>query len=108
MNISVRNRQKTDNPPIRIYVNKIEHRITFTLIGSTEKKIDKNKIGEDIPHLKITEVVLVHGDIVNNDHQHDSRVFYTFVPNKSCGQLLEISLKNFVFLGTFTSQFSYI
>ena len=61
-----------------------------------------------MPHLEITEVVLVHFNIVNNDYQQDSRVFYTFVPNKSFGQLLDISPKNFIFLKTFDSEFSYI
>ena len=43
------------------------------LLGSTENKIDKDKSGENVPHLEITEVVLVHCDIVNNDYQQDSR-----------------------------------
>ena len=30
---------------------------------------------------------------VNNNYEQDSRVFYTFVPNKSFGQLLGISPK---------------
>ena len=34
-----------------------------------------------MPHLEITEVVLVHSNIVNNDYQHDSRVLYTFISN---------------------------
>ena len=59
-------------------------------------------------HLEITEVVLVHCNIVNNNYQQDSRVLYTFVPNKSFGQLLDISPKNFIFLKTFDSEFSYI
>ena len=46
-----------------------------------------------MPHLEITEVGLVHFHIVNNDYQHDSRVLYTFVPNKSFVQLLDISPK---------------
>ena len=52
---------------------------------------------ENVPHLEITEVVLIHYSIINNDYQQDSRVLYTFVPNKSFGQLLDISLKNFIF-----------
>ena len=52
------------------------------LLESTENKITKDKIGEDALHLEITEVVLVHCNIVNNDFQQDSRVLYTFVPNK--------------------------
>ena len=49
------------------------------LLGSTEKKITKDKYGENVPHLEITDVVLVHCNIVNNDYQQDSRVFYTFL-----------------------------
>ena len=52
------------------------------LLGSTEIKITKNKNGENVPHLKITKVVLVLCKIVNNDYQQDSRVLYTFDPNK--------------------------
>ena len=61
-----------------------------------------------MPHLEITEVGLVHFHIVNNDYQHDSRVLYTFVPNKSFVQLLDISPKNFIYFKTFNSEFSYI
>ena len=53
------------------------------LLGSTENKITKDKNGENVPHLEIAEVVLVHRNIVSNDHQQDSRVLYTFVPNKT-------------------------
>ena len=60
------------------------------LFGSTKSKITKDKNGENVPHLEITEVVLIHCNIVNNDYQQDSRVLYTFVPNKSFGQLLDI------------------
>ena len=86
-----------DNPSVKIYVNKIENRITFRvkngyilelltpgtmkLRGSTENKITKDKNGENVPHLGITEVVLVHCNIANNDYQQDSRVLYTFIPN---------------------------
>ena len=48
-----------------------------------------------MPHLEITKVVLVHCNIVNNDYQQYSRVLYTFVPNKSFGQILHISPKYF-------------
>ena len=41
------------------------------LFGSTVKKITKDKNGENAPHLEITEVVIVHCDIVNNDYQQD-------------------------------------
>ena len=61
-----------------------------------------------MPHLEITEIVLVHCDIVNNDYQQDSRVLYTFVPNKPFGSLLEISPTNHIFLKTFNSEYDEI
>ena len=65
------------------------------LLGSTKSKVTKNENGENVPQLEISEVVLIHCNIVNNDYQQDSRVLYTFVPNKSFVQLLNISPKNF-------------
>ena len=73
------------------------------LLGSTENKITKDKSGENVPHLKITEVVLVHCDIVNNDYQQDSRGLYMFVPNKPFGSLLDISPTNHIFAKAFNS-----
>ena len=78
------------------------------LIGSTEIKITKDKNGENVPHLEIIEVVLVHGNMLNNDYQQDSRVLYTFVPNKSFGSLLDISPSNHIFLKTFNSEYDEI
>ena len=46
-----------------------------------------------MPNLEITEVVLVHCNIVHNEYQQNSRVLYTFIPNKSFSQLLDISPK---------------
>ena len=113
-----------DEPSVQIYVNKIENRITFKikdgytlelltpetmkLLGSTKNKITKDKNGENVPHLEITEVVLVHCNIVNNDYQQDSGVLYTFVPNKPFGSLLEISPTNHIFLQTFNSEYNEI
>ena len=94
--------ENIDNPSVKVFVNKIENRITFKiknghslqlltsetkkLLGGTENKITKVKNGENIPHLEITEVVLVHHNTVNNDYQQDSRVLCTFVPNKPFGR----------------------
>ena len=58
--------------------------------------------------MKINEVVLVHCNPVNNDYQQDSRILYTFVPNKPFGSLLEVSPKNQIFLKTFNSDFQEI
>ena len=87
--------ENTDKPSVQIYVNKIENRVTFKinvgfslelltpetmkLLGSTENEITKDKNGENVPHFEITEVVLVHCNIVN-DYQQDSRVLCTFSP----------------------------
>ena len=116
--------ESVDNPSIRIYVNKIENRITFKiksgyylelltpetmkLLGSTVSKINKDNNGENVPHLEIVEVVLVHCNLVNNDYQQSSSTWYTFVPNKIFGSLLEISPPNHVFLKTFNSEFQEI
>ena len=70
-------------------------------LGSTENKITEDKDGENVPHLEITEVVLVHCNMVNNDYQQHSRVLYIFVLNKSFGSLLHISPSNHIFLKTF-------
>ena len=75
------------------------------LFGSTESRINKDKNGENVPFQEIIEIILVHCNIVNKDYQQDSRVLYTFVPNKSFGQLLGISSENFTFLKTFNSEF---
>ena len=95
--------KNTNKPSVQIYVNKIENRITFKikdwyslelltpetmkLHGSTKNKITEGKNCENVPHLEITEVVLVHCNIVNNEYQQDTRVLYTFVPNKPIGSL---------------------
>ena len=78
------------------------------LLGSTKRQITKSGNGENVPCLEITEVVLVHCSIVKNYYQQNLRVLYTFVPNKSFRQSLDISSKNFVFLKIFDSEFSYI
>ena len=104
----------TDIPPKGIYVNKIEKRITFgikreyyfellipktmKLLGITKSKMTKDENGERLPYLEITEVALVRCNISNHYYQLNSRALYTFVPNKSLGQLLDIWPKIFTFL----------
>ena len=78
------------------------------LPGSTENKITKDKNSENMPNLEITEGLLVHCNIVDNDDQQDSRVLHTFAPNKPSGSLLEISPTNHVFLKTFNSDYDEI
>ena len=116
--------ESVDNPSIRMYINRIENRITFKiksgyylelltpeamkLLGSTESKITKNKNGENVSHLEVVELVLVHCNLVNNDYQQDSRILFTFVPSKSFGSLLEISPTNHVLLKAFNSEFQEV
>ena len=103
---------------MRIYINKIENRTAFKiktgyylkiltpetmkLLKNTKSNIDKNEKGKNKLNLEVTEIVLAHCNIANNDYQQDWRVLYTFVPNKSFGQLLDISPKNFIFLKALT------
>ena len=72
------------------------------LLENTKSKISKDQKDENVPHLEITVVVLIHCIIVNKDYQQDSRVMYLFVPHKSFSKLLGISPKNFMFLKIFT------
>ena len=78
------------------------------LLGSTEKDLDIDKDGEDIPKLKSVEVVLIHCNLVNNSHQQASKVLFTFVPNKQFGQLITISPHSLTMLKTTNSEFPFI
>ena len=81
---------------------------TMKLLGSTKSKITKDNNSENMPHLKIVELVLGHCNLVNNDYQQDSRILYKFVLKKPFGSLLEIPLTNHIFLKTFNSEFQEI
>ena len=63
---------------------------------------------KNVCHFEIVELVLVHCNLANNDYQQDSRILYTFVPNKPFGTLLEISPPNHIFLKTFNCEFQEI
>ena len=108
--------ESVDDPPIEIFVSKNENRITFKikngyclelltpetmkLLGSTESKITGEKNGENLPHLEVLELVLIHCNIVNNNYQQNSRISF---PNKPFGSLLEISPSSHIFLKIFNS-----
>ena len=110
-----------DNPPIKIYSNKIKNRIVFKikngyklelltpetmeLLGSTKKVVDKGENREYLPKLESVEVVLVHFDLVKNDYQHASKVLFSFVLNKKFGQLLNISPHVFTMMNTINTEF---
>ena len=87
--------EKLVNPSISICINKTENKITFKirkgyylelltpettkLLGKSESKITKDKNGENVSCLEITEVVLMHSNVDNNSYLQNSRVLYTFV-----------------------------
>ena len=112
----------TENPSIHIYPNKIKDRIVFKikngyklelltpetmkLLGSTKKVVDKDKNGENVRKLEIVEVVSVHCNLEKNDYQHTSKVLFTFVPNKTPGQLINISPHAFTMMNTVNTEFS--
>ena len=114
----------TENPPVRVYPNKIKNRIvskiktgyklellspeTINLLGITKKYVDQDKDGEDVPKLESFEVVLVHCNLVNNNYQEESKALFTFVPNKQFGQLINISPHSLTMLGTTNTEFSFI
>ena len=80
----------------------------MVLLGDLKIKRSNDENGESVPHLQITEAVLIHCNNVDNDYQHDLRVLYTFVLNKLFRQLLDISTKKLLFLKTFSSEVSCI
>ena len=116
--------ENVDNPSIKIYVNKIENRVTFKikkgcylelltpqtmkLLGSTESKITKDKNGENVLHLEIAELILIHCNLVSNNYQQNSRILYTSTPDQYFGSFLQISPPNHIFFKTFNSEFQEI
>ena len=101
--------ENTDNPSVQIYVNKTKDRVTFQIkngyslkiltpetmkvVGSIENRIPSFKNGENVPHLKITGVVLVPCNIVNHGCQQEF------------GSLFEISPTNHIFLKLFNLEY---
>ena len=68
--------------------------------------ITQLKNGENVPNLKITELLLTQYHVAYNSYQQKSNVLNTFVPNKSFGQLSEVALRNLILSITFNSEFS--
>ena len=113
-----------DNPPVKIYLNKIRNKIVFKIktgfklellseetmqvLGSSRKDTDQNKDGEIVPRLEAAEVVLVHCNLVNNRYQQASKVLFTFVPNKQFRQLITITPHSPTMLKTTSAEFSFI
>ena len=77
---------------------------TMKLLGDSPI-IDKNKNGDNVPQV---HSVLVHCNIVHNDYLQNSKLLYTFVPDKGFGQLLVIEPKALIQSETTDSVFDYI
>ena len=106
---------------VQIHMNKIKNRIVFKiktdyklellspetmkLLGNTKKDVDQDKDGGTVPKLESVEAVLVHCDLVNNNYQQESKVFFTFLPNKQSGQLINITSHSLIMLNTTKTEF---
>ena len=78
------------------------------LLGSTKKDIDSDKNSDNVPKLESTEVVLIHCNLVKNDYQHTSKVWFSFVPNKQFGQFINISPHSLTMMDTIYTGFSFV
>ena len=77
------------------------------LLGSTRRDVDKDKDGEIVPKLESAEVALVQCNLVKNDHQHTSKVLFSFVLNKKLGQI-NISPNSLTMMNTVNTKFSFV
>ena len=78
------------------------------IVTKHKKDVDKDKDGENVPKLESVEAVLVHCNLVKNDCQHTSKVFFTFVPNKQFGQLINISPHYLTMMNTVNTEFCFV
>ena len=114
----------TSTYPVLMYVNRTNNRIVFKiktgyklellsketmrLLGSTKSIIDSDKNSELVPKLESVDLVLMHCNLVKNDYQKASRVLFTFVPNKSYGQLMTTVPHPLIMLKTVNTEFSFV
>ena len=81
---------------------------TMELLGSSKSIIGKDKNSELVPKLERVDLVLMHCSLVNNDYQKASKVLFTFVPNKSYGQLMTTVPHLLIMLKTVNTEFTFV
>ena len=111
----------TTTSPVLIYANLTSNRIVFKiktgyklellsketmrLLGSTTNTTDKEKNSELVPKLESVDLALMHCNLVNNTYQKASKVLFTFVPDKSYGQLIASIPHPLMMLKTVNTEF---
>ena len=81
---------------------------TQKFLGVSQKTLTGEVDGDKVPELETVQTVLVHCNLVDNDYQGASQIFYSFVPDKSFGTLLSIQPSDFILLKTFKTEFNHI
>ena len=111
-----------DNPPLKIYPNRLVNRIVFKiklgyelealsentrkLLGLASNIVDTDKNCKSAPNLQTVETGLVHCNLVENHYQLSSKVLFVFVPDKQYGMLINIKPHTLIMLNTQHSEFS--
>ena len=113
----------SEESPILIYPSKIKNRIIFKIKAGYKLQmltnetmillgdrpiIDTNKNGKNIPEFEKVYSVLLHCNVVYNDHLQNTKLLYSFVPHKSLGKLLSDQLQELRRTKTAGSAFDYI
>ena len=88
--------KSSEESPILIYPNRIENRIVFKIKTGYKLEmqtnetmrllgdgpiVDQDKNDENVPKLEKVRFVLLHCNVVRNDHLQNSKLLYTFVPS---------------------------
>ena len=111
-----------DNPPLKIYPNRLVNRIDFKiksgyklealsentkkLLGLASNIVDTDKNSESAPNIQTVEIGLVHYNLVENHYQSSSKVLFVFVSDKQYGMLINIKPHTLIMLITQHSEFS--
>ena len=113
----------SEESPMLIYPNKRENRIIFKiktgyklelLTNGTMKLlgdgpiVDIDKNGENVPRLEQVRFVLLHCNVVRNDHLQNSKLLHAFVPSDDFGKLLFVEPKVLKQSKSIDSVFDYI